>query len=135
MAFSGNYICNSFKTALLNGDVDFAVDTIKMSLYTDVATLNAETTAYTSSGEATGGDYAAGGIVLSPTISSSGGVSYVTFSNVTWNGAITARGALIYKDGATAIAVLDFGADKVSTTSFVIQFPPGNSSSAILRLG
>jgi hypothetical protein len=53
---------------------------------------------------------------------------------VTWNGAITARGALIYKEGGTAIAVLDFGTDKVSTTSFVIQFPPGNSSSAILRL-
>lgn len=135
MAFSGNYVCNSFKTALLNGDVDFAVDTIKMALYTESASLNETTVSYTATGEASGGDYVAGGQALTPTVSSSGGVSYVTFNNITWNGAITARGALIYKDAGTAIAVLDFGTDKVSTTSFVIQFPPGNSSSAILRLG
>lgn len=134
MAFSGNYICNSFKTALLNGDVDFAVDTIKMALYTDNVSLNETTVSYTDTGEASGGNYVAGGQALTPSVSSSGGISYVTFNNVTWTGAITARGALIYKEGGTAIAVLDFGADKVSTTSFVIQFPPGNSSSAILRL-
>jgi hypothetical protein len=134
MAFSGNYVCNSFKTALLNGDVDFAVDTIKLALYTEDATLNASTASYTTANEVSGGDYVAGGATLSPTVASSGSVSYVTFDNVTWNSALTARGALIYKEGGTAISVIDFGSDKVSTTSFVIQFPPGNSSSAILRL-
>lgn len=134
MAFSGNYICNSFKTALLNGDVDFAVDPIKIALYTDTVSLNETTVSYTATGETSGGDYVAGGQALTPSVSSSSGISYVTFNNVTWTGAITARGALIYKDGGTAVAVLDFGGDKVSTTSFVIQFPPGNSSSAILRL-
>lgn len=134
MAFSGNYVCNSFKTALLNGDVDFAVDTIKLALYTESASLNETTVSYSATGEASGGNYVAGGVTLTPTVSSSNGVSYVTFDNVSWTGAITARGALIYKDGGAAIAVLDFGSDKVSTTSFVVQFPPGNISSAILRL-
>lgn len=134
MAFTGNYVCDSFRTALLNGDVDFSVDTIKLALYTNDVTLDASTTAYTTVGETSGGDYAAGGQTLTPTVASSGAVSFVTFNDVTWNGAITARGALIYKESGTAIAVLDFGTDKVSTTSFVIQFPPGNSSSAILRI-
>lgn len=134
MAFTGNYICDSFKTALLNGDVDFDADTIKIALYTNDVSLDKTTVSYTATGEVSGGDYVAGGQALTPTVSSSGGISYVDFADVTWNGAITARGALIYKDGGTAIAVIDFGVDKVSTTSFVIQFPPGNSSSAILRL-
>jgi hypothetical protein len=134
MAFSGNFICDSFKTALLNGDVDFTVDTIKLALYTESASLSETTVSYTDTGEASGGDYVPGGKALSPTVSASDGISFVTFSNVTWNGAITAHGALIYKEGGTAIAVLDFGANKSSTSSFVIQFPPGNFSSAIIRL-
>jgi hypothetical protein len=134
MAFTGNHVCDSFRTALLNGDVDFGTDTLKIALYTNAASLDATTTAYTTTGEVVAGGYTAGGETLSATVASSDAISFVTFNNVTWNGAITARGALIYKEGGTAIAVLDFGTDKVSTTSFVIQFPPGNSSSAILRL-
>ena len=134
MAFTGNYVCNSFKEALLNGDVDFAVDVIKMALYTENATLTASTTAFTTDDEASGGDYVSGGKALTPTVDESGAVSFATFANVEWTGAITARGALIYKEGGTAIAVLDMGSSKVSTTSFVVQFPPGNSASAILRL-
>lgn len=134
MAFTGNYVCNSFKEALLNGDVDFAVDVIKMALYTENATLTANTTAFTTDDEASGGDYVSGGKTLTPTIEASGAVSFVTFASVEWTGAIAARGALIYKQGGTAIAVLDMGSNKVSTTSFVVQFPPGNSSSAVLRL-
>jgi hypothetical protein len=135
MAFTGNYTTNTFKTGLLNGDFDFAVDTIKIALYTNSATLNADTTAYTTSGEVVASGYTAGGNTLTPTVSSSGGTSFVTFANTTWTSALTARGALIYKAGANgAVCVLDFGSDKTSITSFQVQFPPATSTSAIIRL-
>jgi hypothetical protein len=50
---------------------------------------------------------------------------------------ITARGALIYNssDSNKAVAVLDFGGDKTSTSgTFTIQFPTADASNAILRL-
>jgi len=134
MAFTGNYTTNTFKTGLLNGDFDFAVDTIKIALYTNSATLNADTTAYTTTGEVVASGYTAGGNTLTPTVSSSGGTSFVTFANTTWTSALTARGALIYKNGGGAICVLDFGSDKTSVTTFEVQFPPATSTSAIIRL-
>jgi hypothetical protein len=45
----------------LNGDFDFAVDTIKIALYTNSATLNEDTTAYTTTGEVVATGYTAGG--------------------------------------------------------------------------
>ena len=73
MAFTGNYVCNSFKQELLQGYHDFidrAGDTFKIALYTSTATLNANTTNYTTTGEvASGGGYTTGGSVL--TISAS----------------------------------------------------------------
>ena len=134
MAFTGNFTTNTFKTGLLNGDFDFAVDTIKIALYTNSATLNADTTAYTTSGEVVASGYTAGGNTLTPTVSSSGGTSFVTFANTTWTSALTARGALIYKDGGGAICVLDFGSDKTSVTTFEVQFPAATNTSAIIRL-
>jgi hypothetical protein len=134
MAFTGNATTNTFKTGLLNGDFDFAVDTIKIALYTNSATLNADTTAYTTSGEVVASGYTAGGNTLTPTVSSSGGTSFVTFANTTWTSALTARGALIYKNGGGAICVLDFGSDKTSVTTFEVQFPPATNTSAIIRL-
>ena len=134
MAFTGNYTTDTFKTGLLNGDFDFAVDTIKIALYTNAATLNADTTAYTTVGEVAASGYASGGNTLTPTVSSSGNTSFVTFDNTTWSGAFTARGALIYKDGGGAICVLDFGSDKTSVTTFEVQFPPATNTSAIIRL-
>jgi hypothetical protein len=134
VAFTGNFTTNTFKTGLLNGDFDFAVDTIKIALYTNSATLNADTTAYTTSGEVVASGYTAGGNTLTPTVSSSGGTSFVTFANTTWTSALTARGALIYKDGGGAICVLDFGSDKTSVTTFEVQFPAATNTSAIIRL-
>jgi len=134
MAFTGNATTNTFKTGLLNGDFDFAVDTIKIALYTNSATLNADTTAYTTTGEVVASGYTAGGNTLTPTVSSSGGTSFVTFANTTWTSALTARGALIYKNGGGAICVLDFGSDKTSVTTFEVQFPPATNTSAIIRL-
>jgi hypothetical protein len=139
MAFTGNYACNVFKTGLLNGDFDFSADTFYLALYTGDATLSEDTTAYTSAGEASGGNYVAGGLPLTvtqtPTFGSSGTTAYISFGNVSWTGAITARGALIYKSGANgAVCVLDFGADKTSVNAFTVQFPVGTSTSAILRI-
>jgi hypothetical protein len=134
VAFTGNFTANTFKTGLFNGDFDFAVDTIKIALYTNAATLNADTTAYTTTGEVVASGYTAGGNTLTPTVSSSSGTSFVTFANTTWSGAFTARGALIYKDGGGAVCVLDFGSDKTSVTTFEVQFPPATATSAIIRI-
>jgi len=139
MAFSGNQICDTFKTELLEGLFDFKVgttDVFKIALYTADATLNASTTAYTTANEVVAAGYTAGGIALTPVVASSSGVSFVSFDNVTWNAALTARGALVYKEdtGNPAVFVLDFGSNKVSSSSFVVQFPPANNTSAILRL-
>ena len=136
MAFTGNFTCNSFKLALLNGDVDFAVDAFKIALYTNNATLNAQTTAYTSDGEAAGFGYTPGGEVITATQGALNGVAYVSFGNVSWSGAITARGALIYKVGGgnPAVCVLDFGADRTSSTTFTVAFPPATSDSALIRI-
>lgn len=136
MAFTGNYTCTVFKTGLLNGDYDFAVDTFNIALYTNSATLNVDTAAYTSTGEVTDAGYTAGGNALTPTIGTSGGISFVTFANTNWSGAITARGALIYKVGGgdPAVCVLDFGADKTSTTTFTVEFPAATNTAALIRL-
>jgi hypothetical protein len=134
MPFTGNYTTDTFRQGLLNGDFDFSVDTIKIALYTNAASLNEDTTAYTATGEVVASGYTAGGNTLTPTVSISNGVAFVTFANTTWSGAFTARGALIYKNGGGAVCVLDFGSDKTSTTTFEIQFPPANSSSAIIRI-
>ena len=134
MAFTGNATCDTFKTALFNGDVDFSADIFKIALYTNSASLSGNTPAYTTDGEVVASGYTAGGEVLTPTVASLDGVSYVTFADVSWSSALTARGALIYKEGGTAVCVLDFGADKTSTTVFQVQFPPATSTSAIIRL-
>ena len=134
MAFTGNFTTNTFKQGLLNGDFDFAVDTIKIALYTNSATLDASTTAYTTTGEVVATGYTAGGNTLTPTVSISNGVAFVTFANTSWSGAFTARGALIYKDGGGAVCVLDFGSDKTSSATFQVQFPTADATSAIIRV-
>jgi len=141
MAFTGNWTTNAFKTGLMNGTFDFTSGSFYLALYTNSATLDATTTAYTATGEASGGNYVAGGNLLTiaqaPTIGSQTGAatSYISFSNTSWTGAITARGALIYKAGAGgAVCVLDFGADKTSTATFTVQFPAVTNTSAIIRI-
>ena len=123
----------------MNGNINFTSDTFYLALYTNNATLDETTTAYTTTGEASGGNYAAGGQVVTATVSSqttaSGSVSYVTFSSPAWTGAITARGALIYKAGANgAVCVLDFGNDKTSTSTFTVTMPANTSTSALIMI-
>jgi hypothetical protein len=137
MAFTGNYTCNTFKLGLAGADFDFATgttDVFKIALYTNAATLDASTSAYTTDGEVVETGYTAGGEILTPSVSISDGVSFIDFGDVSWSGAFTARGALIYKDGGAAICVLDFGADRTSTSTFQVQFPANTNSSALIRI-
>jgi hypothetical protein len=123
MSFTGNYTCNSFKSGLIDGDFDFDTDTFKIALYTNSATLNAETAAYTATGEVSASGYSAGGNTLTVSKGITGGTAFITFADTTWSSALTARGALIYKDGGAAVCVLDFGSDKTSTATFTVDFP------------
>lgn len=128
----------SFKAELYQGIHDLTTDVIKIALYTANANLNAGTTVYSAVSEASGGNYVAGGSVLTPvTVSSSEYTAYVGFPNVSWTGAITARCALIYNvtQGNKSIAVLDFGADKTSTSSgtFFITMPANTATTALIR--
>jgi hypothetical protein len=135
MAFTGNYTCDSFKSGLITGTFDFSSDTIYIALYTNEATLNAATSAYTVSGEVSASGYTAGGQALTVDTGTSGGTTYITFTDISWSAAITARGALIYKAGdGGAICVLDFGSDKTSTTTFTVDFPTASSTDALIRL-
>ena len=137
MAFTGNFACNTFKTGLMDGTFNFTSGTFYMALYTNAATLNASTTAYTATGEVVDTGYTAGGLALTiaqaPTVGNSGNTAYISFDNAVWSGAITARGALIYTS-AGSVCVLDFGADKTSTTTFTVQFPAVTNTSAIIRI-
>ena len=139
MAFTGNYSCNTLRSGLANGTINFATDTFRLALYTNAATLDETTTAYTTTGEASGGNYVAGGEIVTATVSSeptaSGSVTFINFSSPAWTGVITARGALIYKAGDNgAVCVLDFGNDKTSSSTFTVQMPANTSTSALIRL-
>lgn len=136
MAFEQT-LTTSFKQEVLLGVHDLVADTIKIALFTAEADLTASTTVYSSSNEVTGLGYMAGGEVLTgATVLTSGTTAYVDFNNAVWPVAnFTARGALIYNasKGNKAIAVLDFGSDKTTTTSFTVQMPANTATSALIR--
>jgi len=127
----------SFKAELYQGIHDLTTDVIKIALYTANANLNEDTTVYSSTNEvANTGTYSAGGAQLTPiTVSTSGYTAYVGFPNISWTGAITARCALIYNvtQGNKSVAVLDFGSDKTSTTTFTITMPANTATAALIR--
>ena len=127
----------SFKKELYEAIHNFTTDTFKIALYTANATLNQDTTAYTDVGEISGTGYTAGGSSLAnPIVSSASGVAYISFDNISWSSAsFTVRGALIYNSSKAnrSVAVLDFGSDKVTTSTFTITFPANTSTSAIIR--
>jgi hypothetical protein len=135
-------LTTSAKVGLLSQRFNFATGTtqvFKLALYTAAANLGATTTGYTAVGEITGAGYTAGGAVLTlnQNATSEGTTAFVSFADVSWSGALTARGGLVYlADGLTnpSIFVLDFGADKTSLTVFTVDFPPATASTAILRL-
>ena len=143
MAFSGNFMCTSFKKELLEGVHNFknsGGNTFKLAMYTNSASFTAATTAYTTSNEISGTGYTAGGASLTrvdPTTSST--TAFTDFSELTFiSSSLTARGALIYNDSASGdptVVVLDFGADKSSSSGdFTIVFPAADASNAIIRI-
>mgnify|MGYP003115422040 CR=1 FL=1 len=136
-------LCTSFKIALLDGEMDFSGDTsqaFKIALYTSSATLDATTTAYSTNNEVSGTGYTAGGntLTIAANPAASGTTVFLDFADTTWSSSsITARGALIYKSatGNPAIAVIDFGEDKqTSSADFVIQFPTADKTNALIRI-
>jgi hypothetical protein len=143
MAFTGNFMCTSFKKELLEAVHNFknsGGSTFKIALYTNSASFDASTTAYTATNEVSGTGYSAGGNTLTrvdPT--SSGTTAFTDFADTTWSSStITARGAMIYNDSAAgnpAVVILDFGSDKTSTNGdFTVVFPTADASNAIIRI-
>ena len=144
MAFTGNFMCTSFKVQLMTGTHNFTTgtgNTFKLALYDNSASFTAATTAYTSSNEvANSGTYAAGGGALTNvTPTSSGTTAFTDFADLSFTSAtITAYGAMIYNDtaaGDPAVCILDFGGAKTSTAgTFTIVFPTADASNAIIRI-
>lgn len=143
MAFTGNFMCTSFKQELLEAVHNFKLSggsTFKLAMYDNNASFTAATTAYTATDEVSGTGYSAGGGTLTridPT--TSGTTAFTDFADLTFSTAtVTARGALIYNDtaaGDPSVVVLDFGADKTSTAGdFTIVFPTADASNAIIRI-
>jgi hypothetical protein len=143
MAFSGNYMCTSFKKELMTATHNFTngANTFKLALYDNNASFDAATTAYTATNEVSNsGTYTAGGGALTNVTPTTSGTTALTdFADITFTSAtITARGALIYNDtaaGDPSVIVLDFGSDKSSTSGdFQIVFPTADASNAIIRI-
>ena len=147
MAFTGNFLCTSFKQEILQAKHDFTASTghtFKLAMYDNSASFTAATTDYTVTNEVSGTGYTAGGGTLTNiTPTTSGTTAFADFADLVFSTAtITARGALIYNtttgggSGTTeTVAVLDFGADKTSTAGdFTIVFPTADASNAIVRV-
>jgi hypothetical protein len=143
MAFTGNFLCTSFKVELLESVHNFTTgtgDTYKLALYDNSASFTAATTAYTVTNEVSGTGYSAGGGTLTNvTPTSSGTTAFIDFADLTFSTAtITAYGALIYNSSAAgnpAVCILDFGGAKTSTAGdFTIVFPTADASNAIVRI-
>lgn len=150
-------MCTSFKAELMLAVHDFrdtGGDTFKLALYTSSASIDANTTAYTASGESSGTNYSAGGQgltnsgVTATNTNAATGTGFTDFADETFsNVTVTARGALIYNSTPSAngtantaltnaaVCVLDFGADKTSTDGdFTVIFPTADASNAIIRI-
>jgi hypothetical protein len=143
MAFSGNFMCTSFKKELMEAKHNFLLSggsTFQIALYTDSASFTAATTAYTTSNEISGTNYSAKGNTLTridPTTSST--TAYTDFADSSWSTAtFSAMGAMIFNDTASgdpSVIILDFGALKTATAgTFTIAFPAADASNAIIRI-
>lgn len=134
-------ICSSFKQEVLVGTHNFTNggNSFKLALYTSSATLGAATTAFTTTGQASGTNYTSGGNALTNvTPALSGTTAVCDFADLTFGTAtVTARGCMIYNDTNSdkAVAIIDFGGDKTSTAgNFTVVFPSPTATGAIIRL-
>jgi hypothetical protein len=149
-------VATSFKSELLQGIHNFhngsgggtttttgTGNTFKVALYTSSSSMSASTTVYTTTAEASGTAYTAGGNTLTNVDPTTSGTTALTdFADSTWSDAtITANGDLIYNSSTTAgtanraVVILAFGGDKTSTAGdFTITFPTADASNAIIRI-
>lgn len=143
-------MCTSFMQELMTATHNFTTgtgNTFKAALYLASATVNASTTAYSSTGEVTGTNYTAGGVTVtngtspsSTNTSSTAGVAYwtptasITYTNVTLTTAFDA--VLIYNSSASnkAVSVHTFGSQTVTAGTFTLTMPSNTTSTALLRL-
>lgn len=144
-------MCTSFKGQLLVGHHNFGTgvvraattaDTFKAALYLASATVNASTTAYSSTGEVTGTNYTAGGVTVTfgTPPSTNGTTAFVTpsasiaYSNVTLSTAFDA--VLIYNSTQSnkAVSVHTFGSQTVTAGTFTLTMPTNDSSTGLIRL-
>jgi hypothetical protein len=133
-------LTNSFKQQMLQAEQNIVTDTLRMALYTAFADVGPTTAVYTTVNEISGTGYTAGGeLVTGATVSVDvqSGTVYVDFDDVSWSGAsFTARGALIYNvtRSNASVAVLDFGSDKIfSSTSNTVTMPVNSATTALIR--
>ena len=143
-------MCTSFMQELMTATHNFTTgtgNTFKAALYLASATVNASTTAYSSSGEVTGAGYSAGGVTvtngtspLSTNTSSTAGTAYwtpsasITYTTVTLTTAFDA--VLIYNSSASnkAVSVHTFGSQTITAGTFTLTMPSNTTSTALLRL-
>ena len=132
-------LTTSFKQQMVQGQQNLSANTLKMALYTAFVTLGPDTTAYSTTNEATGIGYTAGGVTMTGVTSntSTDGVVYINFDNGVWsNASFTVRGALIYNASQSnaSVAVLDFGSDKTcSNQTFTVTMPTNTATTALIR--
>jgi hypothetical protein len=135
-------MCTSFKAEVAQGLHNFTTgtgDVFYIALYTADATLGPTTTVYTSSNEASGTNYTAGGIALTNiTPTTSGTTAYWSFQNATFSSVtLTCAGALIYNstNGNRAVCVLSFGSTITKAgQDLIITFPAMGATDAVLRI-
>jgi len=152
-------MCTSFLSELMTATHNFGVaptrgttaaDTFKAALYFASATLNASTTAYSTTGEVTntsGTGYTAGGATVtnataptSANTSSTAGTGYWTPSaSFTWT-SVTIQTAfdtvLIYNSSQSnkAVSVHTFGSQTITAGNITITMPANAAATALLRL-
>ena len=149
-------MCTSFMSELMTATHNFgtaptrgtsAADTFKAALYLTTATVNASTTAYSSTNEVTGTNYTAGGVAVtnataptSTNASATAGTAYwtpsasITYTNVTLSTAFDA--VLIYNSSQSnkAVSVHTFGSQTITAGTFTLTMPSNTTSTALLRL-
>ena len=143
-------MCSSFLGELMTATHNFTTgtgNTFKAALYLASATVNASTTAYSTTGEVTGTNYTPGGVTvtngtspLSSNTSTTAGTGYwtpsasITYTNVTLSTAFDA--VLIYNSSASdkAVSVHTFGSQTVTAGTFTLTMPSNTTSTELLRL-
>lgn len=144
-------MCTSFKGELLTGTHNFGTgvvraattaDTFKAALYLASATIDASTTAYTTTGEVSGTNYTAGGVTVTfgTAPSTSGTTAFVTPSASITYSAVTLSTAfdcvLIYNSSQSnkAVSVHTFGSQTVTAGTFTLTMPVNDASTGLIRL-